>query len=529
MGRFLRFVALLIAILALFPLYTRYKAEAGPIAPGVHLAGMEMSHLKDPAEINRLLQERHRDPLAVYFGETRLALRPDEIGFEVDGLRMVEEAERYLNGPEFFEIAVRHLLGLEQKRYDVPLYYTYDAEQLTAWLTEVADTLNRPPQPARALPPRWEWANGGGENLPSSFVGTIQEDWSWALGSAGLSLRFEESAERILTGFIMPEQGSVELALDETVPPSPSLDDLARALDTLTADFPGFAAIYVQDIASGEEGMVDVDVAFSGMSTLKIAIVTTAFSRIGEIDDAGLGQLMDYALGESSNDAANLLLERIGGGSRAGGAVEVTALMNELGFENTFMLTGYEEFTPQAPPRTPANQQTEWNTNPDSNLQTTPADMGRLLAMIYRCAQGEGPLIHDLDQPLTMEECRTILFYMSHDEFTELIWGGLPRPDESWILHKHGFVNEAHSDVALVWGPTGPYVVSVFLWRSGWMDWDTSNGTMREISRIVWNFFDFRAGLQEVGSGEELVLEPPPNYRPINTYSSRAATLFQTQ
>jgi hypothetical protein len=113
---------------------------------------------------------------------------------------------------------------------------------------------------------------------------------------------------------------------------------------------------------------------------------------------------------------------------------------------------------------------------------------------------------------------------MSHDEFQELIWGGLPRPKTAWIVHKHGFVNEAHSDLALVWGPTGPYVISVYLWRRGWMDWETSNSTMNEVSRIVWNYFQFKADVEGIDPVEPPYFELPPNYAPIHaSYDSFAA------
>ena len=116
---------------------------------------------------------------------------------------------------------------------------------------------------------------------------------------------------------------------------------------------------------------------------------------------------------------------------------------------------------------------------------------------------------------------------MTHDEFQELIWAGLPRPDTAWIVHKHGFAFESHSDVALVWGPTGPYVLSVFLFRQGWMDWDTSNTAMKTISRITWNFFLFQQEQLGLTAPEPFVLTPPPGYIPIKEYIKVASTGYR--
>ncbi len=203
-------------------------------------------------------------------------------------------------------------------------------------------------------------------------------------------------------------------------------------------------------------------------------------------------------------------------------------MLRALGLNNSFIQTGYEDASNIAALPTAADQQTDWNTNPDDHLQATAADMGHLLAEIYRCWQGEGRLLDVFAPAFTPQECGEMLFYMSHDEFQELLWGGLPRPKTSWIIHKHGFVNESHSDVALVWGPTGPYVLSVYLWRDGWMDWDNSNRTMAEVSRIVWNYFAFKGNVESMVPPEPPRLPQPAYYVPLKDhYDSWAANHLQ--
>ena len=140
------------------------------------------------------------------------------------------------------------------------------------------------------------------------------------------------------------------------------------------------------------------------------------------------------------------------------------------------------------------------------------------MTAIYECTQDTGRLRAAFPETVTPAECEYILFYMSHDEFKELLWSGLPRPDTAWIVHKHGFAFDSHSDVALIWGPTGPYAISVFLYRPNWMDWETSNGTMRDVSRIVWNFFERQQTFDNVEAGAPPTLEPPPAYVPVGEY-----------
>ncbi len=541
MAGFLRFALPLIALLSIFPLYTRYKAAAAPIPPGVHLANLELSHLKDPADIETALVSILGQPIAVYYDETRLVLRPEEVEFAVDTAAMLAEAQQFLDGPDFVDIALRKLAGIPQQRRDIPARYTYDAQKLATWLWQVGEELNHPPQPGRALPPQWHWRAEGdapetdGEarvvggnpvpyaTLPSTFVGAAQRSWRWTSGTVGQTLLIDESARPLLDALGSTEERTAHLALQETPPPPLTMAELGSELDAYTSDFPGFAAIYVQDLTTGEEATVDVDVAFSGMSTMKIAIAGEAFRQMADFENEAVGQWIDYALGESNNAAANRLLQWIGDGDIYTGGRRVTEMMRALGFTNSYIQTGYDDKSIISKIPTEANSRTDWNTNPDTHLQSTPADLGRLLAEIYRCQAGEGLLIETFGGEITPEECGTILFYVSHDEFTEMVWGGLPRPEQSWIIHKHGFVNEAHSDLALIWGPSGPYVIAVYLWRAGWMDWPTSNRTMKEISRIAWNFFAYRSMTEGIEAPPPLTLSPPPNYVPVNTYSSRAA------
>ncbi|RME50789.1 MAG: hypothetical protein D6790_20780, partial [Caldilineae bacterium] len=98
MNRFWRAVFWLVLILSIFPLYTRYKAAAAPIPPGVHLGGVELSRLKEPDQVQAALWERFDEPIAVYFGDERLILRPEDVDFQLDVERMLAEAQQYLEG-----------------------------------------------------------------------------------------------------------------------------------------------------------------------------------------------------------------------------------------------------------------------------------------------------------------------------------------------------------------------------------------------------------------------------------------------
>ena len=525
MRKLVTFTIILISLLSLSRFYTRFKAYAAPIPPGVYLAGLDLSTLKDPAEIRAHLEQIYKEPMAVRFADERLLLRPEDVDFRLDVDAMVAEASQYLYGSDFVEIAAREALGIPQRRRDIAVRYSVDEGQIRTWLAQTALAQNRPPQIARVIPPSTKWSAPDEPlpDLPANFVGTATRDWQWTPGAPGYTLDIEASVPAIIEGLTRLDERAAELVVQETAPALPTMRDLEKALDGYLADFPGFAAVYIYDINRGQAANVDADVSFSGMSTLKIAIVAAIMQRMkglpaGDAAAFEIGQWMDFALGESNNFAANLLVKWLGNGDVSTGAANFTQFMRSLVFENTYMQSGYDAQIQLAQISTPGNQRDDWNTHPDSNLQSTPTEMGRILTAIYECTQGKGLLLDVYPNDFTLEECNYMLFYLSHDHFQELLWAGVPRPQETWFLHKHGFANESHSDVALVWGPTGPYVISFFLYQPTWVDWNISNRTMQDVSRITWNFFELQAqqGHIEAGSPPELV--PPPVYAPVPNF-----------
>lgn len=531
MRRLVPFIILIIAILAIFPVYTRFKASAAPIPPGVYLGDLDLSGIKDVDEIEQHLTGVYAAPITVLYNDERIPLRADDIDFRIDVEQMADEAAGYLEGPEFLNIAFRHALGLPQEHRVIPVRSTYDKAKLRTWLKAVAAEHDSEPQAVQLMPPTQVWTQVGepAVGVPPGYVGAYTQDWTWKDGQPGYALNVTKSMSAIENAFAGRGDGTEEesgdrvahLVLDETPAEPATLDDLARELDQYTSDFPGFASIYIHDLVTDDEGAVDADVSFSGMSTMKIGIITAIMHELqrgvtsGDDEAVLVGQWIDYALGESNNYAANQLLGYLDNGDTAAGTRVFTQFMRSLGFESTYMQSGYDTQVQLSQIPTPGNQQEEWDTNPDSNLQSTPTEMGRILSAIYQCTQGEGLLIEQYPDEITPDECSSILYYLSHDEFQEMLWAGLPDATEQWIVHKHGFAYESHSDVALIWGPLGPYVLSVFLYRSGWMDWETSNSTLKDISRITWRFFEYQKERLGVETPEPPILEPPPGYVPV--------------
>lgn len=272
----------------------------------------------------------------------------------------------------------------------------------------------------------------------------------------------------------------------------PDLAYLAQAFDrSLVAFEGGVASYYVGDLRSGQVAVHNGDLAISGMSIVKIPILLETYRRLDEPPSPAQMRLITETATLSGNYTANLLLEQIAGQPDPfAGAQQVTESMRGLGLYNTFIAVPYDlEPDPRYLPTysTPANQQTDVSTNPDSSMQTTVSDMGRLLTMLYECAGGSGYLLDTYAGELTDEECRQIIDVMSANDIDAFIEEGVPV--DVPVAHKHGWVGETHADAAIVRLEERPYVLVVALHRPGWLEWADSTVLIAELSQMAYAHF----------------------------------------
>lgn len=527
-----------LAVLALFPLYTNYKRMAAPVPPGVHLAGVDVSFLREPAAIEAVLAPPLQQPIGVRFQARTLVLRPEAIDFRPDFVQTIADAAPYLEGFDFVDIAVREAIGLPQQRRDVALRYTVDEAKLRAWLEAAATLLNYAPAPPRVQIPLAP--NMPAATTPLTATGAITapvptptplpiRDLAWSPGAPGYEVNVDASIPAILAALARPDDRVADLALLEQAPPPPAMADLEAQLPRVLDTFPVFTAIDVHDLTTGESAQADGDAAFSAMETLRVALGAALMEALPNgvaAEDAEAqqaGAWLDRAIGQGDDAAANAALAWLGGGDQAAGARRLTEFMQRLGFQNSFMQAGFGAPAPGPALVTPSNQRKRPNTRPDANAQTTPSDLARLMGGLYECTEDKGLLRTIFPGTITPDECRAVLFYMTHNELRDSLWRGLPEYESQWIVHQHGLSFQQHGNVALVWGPTGPYAISIFIYNPGLTDSTTSNAAIRDLSRMIWDFFAFRAAEGGIDPGPPPELPPPPGYQAVDSYAPSTA------
>jgi hypothetical protein len=114
-----------------------------------------------------------------------------------------------------------------------------------------------------------------------------------------------------------------------------------------------FGALFVLDLQTKEAFTFGNNIAFSGTSVNKIAIMARLYGTLTNPPERSLATDIANTMICSENVATNRLLNTIGAGDEFKGAEEVTRFLNQLGLTRSFLLTPYvtDPAKPPIPPR----------------------------------------------------------------------------------------------------------------------------------------------------------------------------------
>ncbi|MEQ8676267.1 MAG: serine hydrolase [Aggregatilineales bacterium] len=297
----------------------------------------------------------------------------------------------------------------------------------------------------------------------------------------------------------------------ETVPLSSSFQALGNRLweVVFSAGFDPqtsrLGALYIQDLRTGEAIAFGEDIAFSGTSINKIAILIELFNIVDGIPDILLATDIANTMICSENATTNRLLSFIGNGDALYGADLTTQLLRDLGLQNTFIAAPYDTtngvLTPTPVPRAlniPASTADQSRANPDPVNEMTVDEMGYLLSTVYQCAvNGTGALMDTGN--FTPNECQRIIQVMSNNNVDALLRAGVP--ENIPVAHKHGWIPDTHGNAAIMFTPGGDYVITMMLYQETWLNYSESLPTIAEVSRTAYNFYNPDAPLDIIRDG----------------------------
>ena len=465
-------VLLLLGLLSYFGyqmvlyLQVRRALPAGMTMAGLNVSGLE---LEEAAE---LVESTYMAPVILLHQDEALSLDPADVGFHIDLETMLAEAESYRTQQNFWKGYLFHTLGWSWEPMQVDLVAAHDETQV--WqMVEIVSRF---------------------QDEPARGPQILSESSTFQTGRPGFTTDIENSVPLVTEALYRPENRVARLVVADQEAPELSFELLEEVIRGQLQQFDGLGIVFVHDLQTGEEIAINADMAISGTSVLKIAVFLEAYRALDNPPNEFVQGLFYDTAVKSSNYGANLLLHVAAGEDNTyRGADVLTESMRRLGLNNTFMAVPYDAVAVSYRPYTYA---TEANTRPDlptdidPTMQTTAEEIGTLLSMIYYCSKGGGTLLAVYPDQLTPGECQAIIDLMVLNEEGNLIRFGVP--DGVPVSHKHGWALGTHADAGIVLSPGGDYVLVEYLHLDGgWLQADISFPIMREISRAVYNYYNF--------------------------------------
>lgn len=458
-------VLTVVAVAVLLLQLNSYSNFREKFPTGLTVAGVDIGGLTEE-QASQHLTAIYTSEVDLYYQGDRIPLNPADVEFVLEIESMSHTANDQRSAQGFWAGFWSYLWGRSAEIEPVPLAATFSERRLQAILANIAATRDAPPQPPVPIPTTLDFQTG----------------------EPGHEMNIEASQPLVETALLSPTDRQVTLVVDQLPSALPDLNILARLLDGHLAEFNGLYSYYIIDLQTGDAVGHNEEIAFSGMSIVKIPILVETFRTLDRAPNAEETKLITETVVESGNYSANLLLDIIAGEDDGMlGAKKVTESLWYLGLENTFIAVPYEEDIPGTY-ETPANQRTDVSANPDPKLQSTAEDMAMLLEMIYQCAAGGGTLVAAFPGEITPQECQLMLELMNQNRIGSLIEAGVPEGTN--VAHKHGWEAETHGDAGIVFTPGGDYVLVEYLYTSGWLEWQVSSPLLADVSRATYNFFN---------------------------------------
>jgi beta-lactamase class A len=475
--------ALVISIVSLIS----YSRQRNSYPASMKIAGVDVGGLT-PSEASQRLLEVYTSPIEMLYNDAVIHIDPAVIGFQPDIETMLAAADLNRTGNSFWGGYWDYLWNRTPPEIEIPLSATISDERLRGYLeNEVATRYDLPPAPAVPVP-------GG-----TTFLA----------GQPGQTLDINRATLLISDALRSPTNRSVALTFTRSAAARPTIDTLKTLLKQIVtvSDFDGLIGFYMMDLQTGQEIHfainnkqeipVDPDIAFTASSTIKVPIVTSYLINRGSNLDAETTDIISRVLGKSDNSATDLVLSKIEPNL---GPLVVTKNMKEIGLNSTFLNGMFFLGAPplSVRPITPGNSRADIFTDPDPYSQTTPAEMGALLADLYQCAQNSGgALIAAFPDKVSPATCQLLIDFMAQDKLGSLIQGGVP--DGTLVPHKHGYVpaldGVVHdiSDAGIVYSPGGNFVLAIYTYHPVTNIWDTTNPLIGNLTKAVYNYFNVAA------------------------------------
>ncbi len=247
--------------------------------------------------------------------------------------------------------------------------------------------------------------------------------------------------------------------------PSPD-PGLQAIVESAVAGDEGSVSVVVHNLADGRYAAVDEAHVYYAASTYKLAVLFEAFRQV-ESGEQDFAKVLTLEHKYVENDLGTLEFLGLHEGDTLTLADALRAMIVVSDTPTAVLLQDT-----LGPERIDAMLEslgiTETRFN-NRDLPATARDMARLLEAV---AAGEG---------VSGDSRLAMLSLLLQEEYSDGVISGVP--EGTAVAHKTGSFYDATHDIALVWGPAGPYIIAVMTDAPD--DWSRSAA----VSAAVWQYF----------------------------------------
>jgi hypothetical protein len=441
-----------------------FATSRNVLPPETRLGDVDVTGLTIDDAISKTVTALNMTVTMRYGGE-EIALNPAAVDFRLNRVVAELQLREVIDAQQGIGQLPAFMLRQHIRNNDLPLPYLYAEPKLQAELDGIAQRIDREPRPPQ----------------PDVNTGAV------AAGGDGQLLNRADATTKILGALSSSIARRVDLPVDvvplgaasvKTIEPQ-----IAERLSAFTGAEGNIAGVFIKDLQTGEELSINGDVAFSGAGWARLAVATEG-ARMNAADAAALVAIA----GAGDMNAINPVLQTLGNGDLQLGVDAVNAMLNRLGLRNTFLAQQF--FSSVRPPSivTPANSRGDINASPDPNAQSTVADAGVLMEMLWQCSNGEGAMLLAMgdENPFTADTCKAVLDAVASSPFNGLIKAG---SGNAQVIQRLNWDPNNHGATALVQAGDRSYIVSVLLHSPGALDWANTSPIITDIARIANGFF----------------------------------------
>jgi len=280
--RFLSILLILAAIVLTVLQLVRFSRVRAFLPAGLIVAGVPVGGL-DRQQAAQRLMEVYSSPIELYYKDAVIHLYPSVTDFQLEIESMLSVADYQRTSKEFWEDYWDFLWGRTDFPTRIPLSATFSEARLRQYLDTIVERYDQPSEPA----------------IP--VAGTV----SFQPGKPGTSLDVDTAVVLIESALNSLTSRTVNLPLERSDPTRPVFQNLEILLKQTVdvSGFDGLTGVYLMDLQTGDEIHfayrqgedipVNPDIAFTASSIIKIPILVSAFSRIGENPDPETMKLVE--------------------------------------------------------------------------------------------------------------------------------------------------------------------------------------------------------------------------------------------